>query len=636
MPCCNKKHNQTIILASDNKFIALILAVIAVVSLEILSIFKINIPMPYAPFIFGVLILTIGKKVLLEGLEALKNFNFASINLLMLIAVIGAFYLKEYLEAAVVIVLFVLSEKLEDIGIENSKSALNDLINKIPKIATLKSGEKVAIENIAIGTIIQIRPGDLIPLDGKIISGETSVDESAITGEFIPKDKNIGDVLFAGTLNKNGFVEIMTTKLSNDTTFANIIRLTFDASEHKPEIQKFIQKFASYYTPFVITLSTAFFLVSILFGYDFNKSLETAITLLVISCPCALVISTPVAIYAAIGNASKRGIIIKGGKFIEALAKLKTIAFDKTRTITFGNPIVSDVIPFNGTTREELLTCASGAGVLSEHPLSQAMVNATKQDGFEPHAATEFKSITGKGVIAKCLVCADETIYLGKLSFIKEYQDTSHEVEELIAKLSSQGKTSIVVSFGNGISGIIALTDEIKENVIDVIQEIKALNIEPIMLTGDNKKVADYIASRVGITHVFSDLLPDGKSIKIQELLTRYQYVGMVGDGINDAPALALSTVGIAMGSAGSDTAIEIANIALMNDNLSLIPFVIRLSRATLQKIKINTVSAISVKLAFIILTVFGYSNLVFAIAADVGVTLIVIVSSLRLRRFVA
>jgi len=441
---------------NDKKFLFLLLAITIVVVLEVLSIIGIQIPMPYAPFVFAAFILGIGYNVLWIGVKALFKVQFSNINLLMLISVIGAFYLKEFPEAAVLIVLYVLGERLEDIGIENSKSALDELVSKAPKTAFVKSqNQNVPIDKIAIGSIIQIKAGEMIPLDGKIISGETMVDEAAITGEPIAKDKRQGDNVFAGTLNKNGFVEMETTKLSVDTTFSKIIRLTFEATANKSETQKFIQQFAKYYTPVMLALSILLFVVPVfVLNLDFNHWLQQAITLLVIACPCALVISTPVAIYAAIGNASAKGALVKGGKYIEALASIKAIALDKTRTITFGNPIVSDIFPLNGTSREKLLACTAGAEIFSEHPLAQAIVDASKKEGFEPHKTEGFKSIMGKGATAKCLVCEDETIYVGKLDFIQETQTIDNEAVKIVEQLSSQGKTSVVVSFGNGVAGI--------------------------------------------------------------------------------------------------------------------------------------------------------------------------------------
>jgi Cd2+/Zn2+-exporting ATPase len=620
----------------DKQFLILLFSISIVIILEILSLIGIQIPLPYGPLVFAAFIIGIGHEVLLNGLKAIFKLNFSSINLLMTIAVVAAFYLGEYPEAAVVIVLYVLGERLEDIGLENSKSALDELVNIAPKTAFVKEENKsMAINKIAVGTIIQVKPGEMIPLDGKIISGETTVDEAAITGEPIPKDKHPGDYLFAGTLNKDSFIEMETSTLANDTTFSKIIRLTFEAAASKSDTQKFIQRFSKFYTPAVIAMAVLVFAVPVfILHLDFDKWLNQAITLLVIACPCALVISTPVAIYAAIGNASAKGALIKGGKYIEAMASVKAIALDKTRTITYGNPIVSDIFPLNGTSREQLLACTAGTELFSEHPLAQAIVTASRKEGFEPHKAEAFKSIMGKGAIGKCLVCEDETVYVGKLEFIKEYHEASAEAEKIVEQLASEGKTSVVVSFGQGVAGIIGLTDEIKPDSIIAIKQLQKLNITLIMLTGDSQKAAHYVAEEVGIESVFGGLLPENKSDKVKELLEEYGSVAMVGDGINDAPALALSTVGIAMGAAGSDTAIETANIALMNDKLSLIPFLIRLSKKTVARIRFNTIGAIVIKVIFIVLAFMGYSNLVFAIAADVGVTLIVILLSLNLMKF--
>ena len=620
----------------DKKFRFLLIAVVIVVTLEILSLTGVYLPMPYAPFIYAGFILAIGYEILWDGVKAAYKLNFGSINLLMLIAVIGAFYLQQYPEAAVVIVVYMLGENLEDIGIENSMSALDDLVSKSPKTAFVKAEENyIEVEKISVGTIIQVKPGEMIPMDGNIVSGHSTVDEASITGEPIPKDKHEGDTVFAGTLNKNGFLEIKTTKLAVDSTFAKIIKLTFEAAENKSEAQNFINRFAKYYTPAVIVLSALIFTIPVfLLKQDLNHWLLQAITLLVIACPCALVISTPVAIFAAIGNASGKGALVKGGRYMEALAEVKAVALDKTRTITYGNPTVSDVIPLNGTSMEELLGCASGAEVFSEHPLAQAIVDRSIKEGFEPHKVEKFKNIAGKGVTAKCLVCEDETILLGKLSFIAEHEKITDDIKEIVQRLSDEGKTAVVVSFGKGVAGVIGLTDEVKSDSVHALKELSKMHIDTVMLTGDNIKAANYVAQQVGINKVYGELLPDDKASKINDLLKEYEQVAMVGDGINDAPALAQSTVGIAMGAAGSDTAIETANIALMNDKLSLIPFLITLSKRTVSRIKVNVWGAILVKLIFVVLAIMGHSHLVLAIAADVGVTLVVILLSLELMNY--
>ncbi len=620
----------------DNKFIFLLVSIVIVIALEILALAGMDIPMPYAPVVFAAFIIGIGYPVLRSGIKALLKLNFSSINLLMIIAVISAFYLGEYPEAAVVIVLYVLGERLEDIGIENSKSALDDLVSKSPKTAFVKTLQSsVPIDKISIGTLIQVKPHDMVPLDGIIVAGESSIDEATITGEPIPKFKSTGDQVYSGTLNTNGFLEIRTTKLLADTTFSKILQLTFEASAHKSESQVFIQRFAKIYTPVILILAALVLIIPVfILGEEFDPWLKQAVTLLIIACPCALVISTPVAIYAAIGNASARGILIKGGKYLEAMSRITAICFDKTRTITYGTPVVSDVIALNGTSHEELLACAAGAEVFSEHPLAQAIVDAARKEGYTIHATEKFESVVGKGITARCLVCEDETILAGKLPFIREYQPVSDEAEETVRKLSEEGKTSVVVSFGHGVAGIIGLMDEIKPDSKAALQAIRKMGIEPIILTGDNELAADYSAKLVNVDKVYSGLLPEDKARLIKEFTSAYTAVAMVGDGINDAPALALSSVSIAMGAAGSDTAIETANIALMNDRLSLIPFLIRLSKRTVDTIKRNTAFAILVKVVFVLLAIFGFSNLVLAITADVGVTLVVILLSLRLLQF--
>lgn len=617
----------------DKKFTFLLVAVVVAVGLEICSIMGLELPMPHALFIYMAFVIIVGHHVLWEGFKSLFRGNIGDINLLMFIAVISAFYLGEYPEAAVLIVLYVLGEKLEDIGLENSKSALDVLVNNIPKSAIVKeTGDNIPIDQIQVGTVIQIKPHDQIPLDGVIQKGETLVDESPITGEPVPKDKEVGDTVYAGTMNKNGFIEVKTTKTAKDTTFAKIIELTYESQNNKSETQKFIQKFAKIYTPIVIVLAVLLFVIPVFFlGKDLEHWLKQAVTMLVISCPCALVISTPVAIYAAVGNAFSKGALVKGGKYLEALADVRAVALDKTRTITMGKPVVSDVIPFNNADEEELLACSAGTEMFSEHPLAQAIVERAKADGFEPHAVHSFESVVGKGAQSKCIICNDKSVLVGKVEFIKQYHILSREIEIVVERLSSEGKTSVVVCCDNEIKGIIGLTDEVKEDSFNAIQEMQKQGVEIVMLTGDNCQAARFVAKSVGIQNVYGELLPQDKTEKVKELLSQYENVAMVGDGVNDAPALAISTVGIAMGAAGSDTAIEIANIALMNDKLSLIPFLIRLGRKTVSTIKWNSMGAILVKLIFILLAFMGFGNLVLAIAADVGVTLIVILISLRL-----
>jgi Cd2+/Zn2+-exporting ATPase len=620
----------------DKKFVFLLAAVVLALVLEILSVAGVNLPAPYAPYLYAAFILGMGYEILWNGLKSLLKLNFSSINLLMLIAVCAAYYLGEYSEAAVVIVLYALGEQLEDIGIETSLGALDKLVGSAPKTAMVKAtGQITPVEQIGVGTLIQVKPHDMIALDGTVELGGSAVDESSITGEPLPKEKGVGDYVFAGTLNGSGFLEIRTTKSAKDTTFAQIVELTYEAQNNKSDAQKFITKFAKIYTPMVIVLALLLFAVPVfIFNMDAHHWLNQAISILVIACPCALVISTPVAIYAALGNASAKGILVKGGKYLEAFATVKAIGLDKTRTITYGAPVIADITPFNGISKEELLACSAGAELFSEHPLAQTIVDYTRKVGLEPHTAQHFESVVGKGAKATCVSCGDAAVLVGKQNFIEQHHFITSEVKEIIAKYSNEGKTCVVISCNHTVKGVIALTDEVKPDSAAAIQSLQNLGIAPVMITGDNQKAAQYVASQVGIPSVFGELLPQDKVKVLQDLLFRYHSVAMVGDGVNDAPALAAATVGIAMGTAGSDTAIEISNIALMNDKLSLIPYLVRLSRKTMSTIKRNTVGAIAIKVLFILLAFFGFGNLVLAIAADVGVMLVVVLISLRLMSF--
>lgn len=624
----------------DRKFLWLIASVALVAVFEFLSLmgedYKLNrvIALPF----FAALILAVGWQTLWKGFKALAKLNFRSINLLMTIAVIGAFYLGEYEEAAVVIVLFSLGERLESFGIQSSKSALQALVDRTPKTALIrreKAEQDLTLEEIKVGDILIIKPSDMIALDAEVIMGASSVDESTITGEPLPKDKHTGDKIFAGTLNMQGYLEAKVLKTAKDTTLAKIIETTFAATKTKAETQKFIETFASYYTPSIIVIAALLVLIpTLVFGAAFNPWFEQAITILVIACPCALVISTPISIYAAIGNASAKGALVKGGKYIEAIGRIKAVAMDKTRTLTYGKPKVTDVIPFGETSREHLLACAAGIESYSEHPLANAIVAAAHAENIDLHQVKNFQAVMGKGAKADCVVCYDKHHCIGKLPFITEEHDVQDEIVRKVEELQKQGKTSIVISSHDGVEGVIALTDEIKTESRATVAELHKLSVETIMLTGDNHAPAQSVANEVGITEVRAEMLPEHKADAIKELLQKYGATAMVGDGVNDAPALALSSVGIAMGAAGSDTAIEAASIAILNDRLELIPYLVRLGRKTISTIKINTTLAVATKLVFIILAILGVSSLAMAIFADVGITVLVILNSLRLLRF--
>ncbi len=617
----------------DTRLLWLIFATLVVGILEFFSLAGIRLPDPFNILLTLTIILAIGHQTLFHGLHALATLNFKSIRALMLIAVIGAFYLGQYEEAAIVIVLYTLAEKLEDIGIEKSQSALGNLIEKMPKFVFLKNGEKsVPIQEIKRGDIILVKPGEMIALDGKIKDGISFVDESPITGEPIPQEKFTNDFVYAGTLNKHGHLEIEVTEIAQNTTFAKIQDLTRNATQIKASTQKFIEKFSQYYTPSVFVLACLWVFIPFFFwGEPLDPWLARGLTLIVIACPCALVISTPIAIYSALGNASKQGALIKGGKYLEAIGQIQAIALDKTRTLTYGRPVVSDVIPYGKNSKEHLLECAAGIEFFSEHPLAQSIVDAAKQNHLSIHSVENFKSVVGKGAQADCLVCTDKHHCIGKLSFILEEHEVPQIIIDKVEALLKEGKTAIVIATHQEVEGIIALVDEVRPESRDLIQRLKKLNIHPMLLTGDHESPARMVAHQLDIQDVQAELLPEDKAHVIEKLIEKNKIVAMVGDGVNDAPALALSHVGITMSALGSDTAIEAASIVILNDRLDLIPLLVRLGRKTIRTIQLNIAFAVTIKLIFILLALLGMSNLALAIFADVGVTLIVIAISLQL-----
>lgn len=533
----------------DAKFRWLVSSVAVVSLFEGLSLAGRNLPEFIALPFFAVVVLVVGWRTIWHGLQALSILNLRSIKLLMVIAVAGAFYLGEYEEAAVVIVLFTLGERLETFGIEQSKSALRALVARTPKTAMVKDrGAEVPIAAISVGEVLIVLPSEMIAMDAEVVAGSSSVDESTITGEPLPRDKAEGDAVFAGTLNMQGYLEVRVTKIAADSTLSKIIDLTFNAGSAKADTQKFIESFSYYYTPTVILLAAGLVAVpTLFFAADFEPWFREALTLLVIACPCALVISTPISIYSAVGNASSRGAIVKGGKYVEALGQLRVIAMDKTRTLTYGRPHVTDVLPYGDTTREHLLACAAGIESYSEHPLAQSVVKAAQAENLTLHGVENFRAVLGKGAIADCVVCHDREHLIGKLAFIRETHEIQNDILDQVDGLQAQGKTAIVVSAKGRVEGILAMVDELKPESRTVVADLTALGIPCVMLTGDHHTPATVVANEVGIEDVRAGLLPPDKAAAIRDLTTKYGMVAMVGDGVNDAPALALAAVGISM-----------------------------------------------------------------------------------------
>ncbi len=623
-------------LLKQPKIRQLALALSVVIPLEILSFFSIHLPAIIEYPLFLGLIYTFGKDVIWGGIQSLLRLRFSNINLLMTVATIGAVYLGELEEAVIIIVLFAVSEALEEFGINKSQHALEALVAKTPKTAQVL-GEKARrpVEEISLDEIVVVKPGDYIPLDGLVVKGESLVDESSITGEPLPKTKFIGELVFAGTLNNQGYLEIKVTKTSKDTTLAKIAELTFQAAERKSQITKFIEKFAQIYTPTVFVISLLLTIIPVvLLGQPFQHWFIQSLTILLIACPCALVISTPISVFSAIGNASKRGVVIKGGQFLEEIGKVRAIAFDKTRTLTMGEPQVVDIVPLNGYSKSELLACVAGAEAFSEHPIAKSIVDSAQTYSKSQHEYQNFKAQMGKGISGDCLVCVDKHHCIGSLQFVMEDHPVNQKVIDLVGKFETEGKTAIVVSDNKKVKGVLSIVDALRPESQATISQLHSLGVKTAMLTGDNDSAAQAVAHELGIDTVYARLLPEQKVDRLQELKQKHQSVAMVGDGVNDAPSLTTASVGIAMGAVGSEVAIENADIALMNNNLRLIPFLISLGKRTTQTIQLNTTAAVGVKLFFLILALVGKSNLALAVFADVGVTLLVVVHSLRLFNF--
>src|SRR3989344_270236 len=502
-------------------------------------------------------ILAGGIFVFRSAIKGLFKQRFLNINFLVAIASLGALYIGQYAEAAAVIFFFMLAEFFEDFGVERSRKALEALIKRSPKTAILADGKKVLVEDVMVGNVVIVRPGDLVPLDGKVVKGLSAIDEAAITGESVPSDKRIGDTVFAGTLNLNGYLEIEVTKESKNSTFSKIIELVEKAQASRAPAQEFLDRFAKYYTPIVVGIAFLMAVIPPLFlSQPFDMWLYRALVLLVIACPCALVISTPVAIASAIGGASRNGILIKGGVYLEKLASIKAIAFDKTRTLTYGRHTVTDVLAFGSHSEDEVIADAAGVEVFSSHPLAEAILEYAKSKGITPHAMNSFENVAGKGGHAHCLVCSARH-YIGNNKLMSDSGVVDTKFYETVTRLEKEGKTVVLISSETELIGAIAIADEIRKEAKSVITDLEKMGVSSTMLTGANKFSADYVASGVGIKTVYASLSPEEKVFHVEALQKQYGSVAMVGDGINDAPSLATANVGLAIGAGGTDVAIE-------------------------------------------------------------------------------
>ncbi|SFA43623.1 Cd2+/Zn2+-exporting ATPase [Anoxybacillus pushchinoensis] len=589
----------------------------------------------FAAIGYAAAILIGGYSLFIKGFKNLVRLNF-DMNTLMTVAILGAAAIGEWGEGATVVILFAISEALERYSMDKARQSIESLMDIAPKEALIRRGNEemmVPVDDIQVGDIMIVKPGQKLAMDGIVIKGTSTLNQAAITGESVPVTKTVGDEVFAGTLNEEGLLEVKVTKRVEDTTLSKIIHLVEEAQAERAPSQAFVDRFAKYYTPAIIIFALLLAVIPPLFmGADWSEWIYRGLAVLVVGCPCALVISTPVSIVTAIGNAAKNGVLIKGGIYLEEAGNLKVIAFDKTGTLTKGIPSVTDVVTYNGN-ENELMTITAAIEKGSQHPLASAIIRKAEEDGlnFKDVSVEEFQSITGKGVKAKV---NNAMYYVGSPGLFEELlpNGIQSEIKEQITTLQTQGKTVMILGTEKEILALIAVADEIRESSKEVIRKLHQVGIEKtVMLTGDNQRTAEAIGKQVGVSDIKADLLPEDKLNFIKELRDKHQSVAMVGDGVNDAPALAASTVGVAMGGAGTDTALETADIVLMSDDLSKLPYTIKLSRKALAIIKQNITFSLGIKALSLLLIVPGWLTLWLAIFADMGATLLVTLNSMRL-----
>ncbi len=555
-------------------------------------------------------------------------------NLLMTIAVVGAAAIGEWFEAATVAFLFSLSLLLESWSVGRARRAIAALMDLTPPIARLREPDggvqEVAPSEVPVGSALIVRAGEKIPLDGVVLRGISGVNQAPITGESLPVDKSPGDEVFAGTINGDGTLEIESTKPADDSTLAHIIKLVGDAQSRRAPSERWVERFAVVYTPLVMATAVLVLLVPpLLFGGQWSDWIYRSLVLLVIACPCALVISTPVSVVASLAAAARNGVLIKGGVFIEVPARLKAIAMDKTGTLTRGEPSVIDVVPMNGHDDTELLTRAGALEAHSNHPLARAIISEIENRGLSLPEADQFEITPGKGATGRI---NGKTYWLGSHRYLEERRQETPEVHEQLERMQEAGRTVVVIGNDEHVCGFLTLADSIRDETQAALAALRETGIEHlVMLTGDNEGTARAIAAQAGIDEVHAELLPEDKIAAVETLVGKYGQVAMLGDGVNDAPALGRATLGIAMGAAGSDAAIETADIALMSDDLSRLPWLIQHSRHTIAVIRQNIVFALAVKALFVVLTFAGFASLWAAIAADTGASLLVIANGLRL-----
>lgn len=590
-----------------------------------------GLPHPASVIMYAIAMVISGYKPVKSAYYAVKSRSL-DMNVLMSAAAIGAALIGEWFEGALVVWLFALGNTLQNRSIEQTRNSIRNLMDLAPSEAWIRIGSELVkkpVEEIAVGQTIVVKPGDRVPLDGAVTLGETSINQAPITGESIPVDKTSGDEVYAGTINESGSFEMEVTRLAEDTTISNIIHLVEEAQEQKAPTQSFIDKFASIYTPIVFVLALAVIVLPPIFGIGaWGEWVYRGLALLVIACPCALVISTPVAIVSAIGNAAKNGTLIKGGTFLEKAGAVDAIAFDKTGTLTEGKPKVSDIATFT-VSEYELISIARTLEDYSTHPIAKTVVEYAKEHDIDAEEGNSFKNIAGKGVQA---IIDGETYFAGNIKLFENLGTSIEDIKPRINEIQKQGKTIVIIGTEHEISGIISVADTIRPTAVEALDRLKGSGVgQLVMLTGDNEGTAKMISNQTSVSRYFAELMPEDKVDAIRKLQSEGHKVAMVGDGVNDAPALAMSDLGIAMGGAGTDTAMETADIVLMADNLEKLPYIMNLSKKALTIIKQNIWFSLIIKAIALILIVPGWLTLWMAVLSDTGAAIIVILNSLRL-----
>ncbi len=588
---------------------------------------RVTVPLFAATMLIG------GYATIRRGLRALPRLQF-DMNVMMTGAVAGAAAIGQWEEGAAVAFLYSVSNYLEASTLDRARRSLRALMDLAPREARIRRNESelvVPVERVGVGDVLLVRPGEKIAVDGVVRSGASAVDQSPITGESLPADKHAGDAVYAGTLNGFGALEVEVRRRVEDTTLARIIHLVEEAQAQRAPAQQFVDRFARYYTPAVLALAVGLAVAPpLLLGAPWGPWIYRGLALLVVSCPCALVVSTPVSIVSAIAAAARRGVLIKGGAYLEELGRLRAVALDKTGTVTQGRPAVTDVLPLDGAAADRLLVLAAAVEARSEHPLARAIVEAAQRRGLAIPEARDLTALPGKGARA----CVDgEALYVGSPRLFAELgQAPTGAAFRAAAELAAQGKTAMVVGTARETLGVIAIADALRPQSREAVAAMRAAGVAHIaLLTGDNGATGCAMATAIGADEVRAELLPEQKVAAVRELRARYGSVAMVGDGVNDAPALAAASVGVAMGVAGSDVALETADVALMADDLAKLPFLIRLGRQTLRVIRQNIAFALAIKAVAIAAVFPGWLTLWLAVLGDMGASVLVTGNGMRL-----